>query len=173
MSNHQFDISTEVMTRAKWPHEIFLINLVFNHILVFASTFGVFSTFPLMVLIVPLTSFAITAYIIIKGKQVAKSDEIMFVKAHWDIAVKRNTHFMWLLSATCVVVGGGFWLSKIMGWSKIATIALLGGVGLLPFMVSLLVLIVLGNQSMYDARHGKVPKRYVEQQPAVESAPAQ
>lgn len=172
MSTQQFDISTEVMTRAKWPHEIFLINLVFNHILVFASTFGVFSTFPLMVLIVPITSFAITAYIIIKGKQVAQSDEIMFVKAHWDIAAKRNKHFMWLLSATCVVVGGGFWLSKIMGWSKIATIALLGGVGLLPFMVSLLVLIVLGNQSMYDARHGKVPKRYTEQVPVTASAQA-
>lgn len=172
MSTQQFDISTEVMTRAKWPHEIFLINLVFNHILVFASTFGVFSTFPLMVLIVPLTSFAITAYIIVKGKQIAQSDETPFVKAHWDIAVRRNKHFLWLLSITCVLVGGGFWLSKIMGWSKIATIALLGGIGLLPFMVSLLVLIVLGNQSMYDARHGKVPKRYAEQMPAAASAQA-
>ena len=171
--HQQFDVSPEEAKRAKWPHEIFLINLVFNHILVFASTFGVFSTFPLMVLIVPVTSFAITGYIILKGRQVAKSDETHFVKAHWKIAAKRNHHFMWLLSASCVVIGGGFWLSQAMGWSKIATIALLGGVGLLPFMVSLLVLIVLGNQSMYDARHGKVPKRYVEQQPAVESAPAQ
>ncbi|OGS80704.1 MAG: hypothetical protein A2061_08945 [Gallionellales bacterium GWA2_59_43] len=170
--SQQFDISTEVMTRAKWPHEIFLINLVFNHILVFASTFGVFSTFPLMVLIVPLTSFAITAYIIVKGKQVAASNEIMFVKAHWDIAARRNKHFMWLLSITCVLVGGGFWLSHAMGWSKIATIALLGGVGLLPFMVSLLVLIVLGNDSMYQARHGKLPKRYVEQLPATEPTQA-
>src|SRR5512147_1951475 len=113
----QFDISPEVMKRAKWPHEIFLINLVFNHSLVFASTFGVFSTFPLMVLIVPITSFAITAYIIVKGKQVAKSDEVHFVKSHWDIAVMRNKKFMGLLTVTCVVVGGGFWLSKIMGWS--------------------------------------------------------
>lgn len=169
MSQH-YEISHEVMTRAKWPHEIFLINLVFNHILVFASTFGVFSTFPLMVLIVPVTSFAITAYIIVKGKQVAKSDEIHFVKSHWDIAVKRNKKFMGLLSVTCVVIGGGFWLSKAMGWSKIATIALLGGVGLLPFMVSLLVLIVLGNQSMYDARHGKLPKRYATPNPATEAA---
>ena len=172
MSTQQFDISTEIMTRAKWPHEIFLINLVFNHILVFASTFGVFSTFPLMVLIVPITSFAITGYIILKGKQVAKSDETHFVKVHWRIAAKRNTHFMWLLSATCVVVGGGFWLSQAMGWSKIATIALLGGVGLLPFMVSLLVLIVLGNDSMYQARHGKLPKRYAESSTVAASAQA-
>jgi hypothetical protein len=170
--SQQFDISSEVMTRAKWPHEIFLINLVFNHILVFASTFGVFSTFPLMVLIVPLTSFAITAYIIVKGKQVMKSDEPHFVKAHWNIAAKRNTHFMWLLSITCVLVGGGFWLSHAMGWSKIATIALIGGVGLLPFMVSLLVLIVLGNDSMYQARHGKLPKRYAESSTVAASAQA-
>lgn len=157
----------EEMVRAKWPHEIFLINLVFNHILVFASTFGVFSTFPLMVLVVPFTSFAITGYILFKAKQIAAGNETLFVKAHWVVANKRNTHFMWLLTITCVVIGGGFWLSKIMGWSKIATIALLGGVGLLPFMVSLLVLIVLGNDSMYQARHSKMPRG--QEIPAAES----
>ncbi|MFA5370804.1 MAG: hypothetical protein WC053_03020 [Sideroxydans sp.] len=150
--------SAEEIIRAKWPHEIFLINLVCNHILVFAATFGVFSTFPLMVLIVPLMSLIITGYISFKAKQVARSTEIAFVKAHWALANKRNTHFMWLLAITCVVVGGGFMLSKVMGWSKIATIALLGGVGLLPFMVSLLILIVMGNDSMYQARHSRMPK---------------
>ena len=71
---HQhFTIPPEETVRAKWPHEIFLINLVFNHILVFASTFGVFSTFPLMVLIVPITSFAITGYIIIKANKSPKA----------------------------------------------------------------------------------------------------
>ncbi len=153
-----YKATPEEMVRAKWPHEIFLINLVFNHILVFASTFGVFSTFPLMVLVVPFTSFIITGYILFKAKQIAAGNETVFVKAHWVVANKRNTHFMWLLTITCVLIGGGFWLSKIMGWSKIATIALLGGVGLLPFMVSLLVLIVLGNDSMYQARHSKMPR---------------
>ena len=72
---------------------------------------------------------------------------------------------MGLLAITCIIIGGGLLLSKMMGWSKIATIALLGGVGLLPFMVALLILIVLGNDSMYQARHGKLPKRFVEQNP--------
>ncbi|HLP97907.1 MAG TPA: hypothetical protein VK149_05635 [Sideroxyarcus sp.] len=162
----QYTATMEEITRAKWPHEIFLINLVFNHILVFASTFGVFSTFPLMVLIVPLTSFVITFYILFKAKQIAAGGETVFVKAHWVVADKRNKHFMWLLSVACVVLGGGFWLSKLMGWSKIATIALLGGVGLLPFMVTLLVLIVLGNDSMYQARHSKLPKGFAPAVPA-------
>jgi hypothetical protein len=160
-----FTIPHEEMVRAKWPHEIFLINLVFNHILVFASTFGVFGTFPWMVLIVPITSFAITGYLLVKARQIATSGETWFVKSHWVIADKRNKHFMWLLAITCTVVGGGLLLSKAMGWSKITTLALLGGFGLLPFMVALLVLIVLGNDSMYQARHGKLPKRFLEQNP--------
>ena len=163
---HQhFTVSPEETVRAKWPHEIFLINLVFNHILVFASTFGVFGTFPLMVLIVPITSLAITAYIIIKAKQVAKSSETWFVKTHWIIAEKRNYKFLMLLTITCTVIGGGLSFSKAMGWSKVATIAVIGGGGMLPFMVSLLILIVLGNDSMYQARHGKLPKRFVEDNP--------
>lgn len=160
--SQSYSATADEIKHAKWPHEIFLINLVFNHILVFASTFGVFSTFPLMVMIVPLTSFIITGYLAIKAKQIAKGNESVFIKAHWKVADKRNKHFMWLLTITCIVIGGGFWLSKLMGWSKIATIALLGGVGLLPFMVSLLVLIVLGNDSMYQARHSKLPKGSTE-----------
>lgn len=163
--HQRFDIAPEETTRAKWPHKVFLINLVFNHILVFASTFGVFSTFPLMVLIVPVTSFAITGYIIIKAKQIAKSNETWFVKSHWVIAAKRNSHFLRLLTITCTVIGGGLLLSKLMGWSKITTIALIGGFGMLPFMIALLVLIVLGNDSMYQARHGKLPKSFVEKNP--------
>lgn len=154
----KYSATPDEIVRAKWPHEIFLINLVFNHILVFASTFGVFSTFPLMVLIVPVTSFAITGYILIKAPRIAASNETVFVKAHWTVAQKRNKHFMWLLTIVCVVVGGGLLLSRLMGWSKITTIAVLGGGGLLPFMVYLLVLIVLGNDSMYQARHSKLPK---------------
>lgn len=156
--SEKYIATPEEIVRAKWPHEIFLINLVFNHILVFASTFGVFSTFPLMVLIVPITSFAITGYILIKARMVVASEETVFVKAHWGLAHKRNSHFMWLLSVTCAVMAGGLWVSAAMGWSKIATIALLGGVGLLPFMVSLLILIVLGNDAVHQAKSSKLPK---------------
>lgn len=157
--SEKYSATPDEIVRAKWPHEIFLINLMFNHILVFAATFGVlFSTFPLMVLIVPVTSFAITGYILIKAPRIAASNETVFVKAHWAVAQKRNKHFIWLLPIVCPVVGGGLLLSRLMGWSKIATLAVLGGVGLLPFMVSMLVLIVLGNDSMYRARHSKLPK---------------
>ena len=167
---HQhFNISPEEGKRAKWPHEIFLINLIFNHIFVFCATVAVFGTFPLLAALVPVVSFSIIGYILIRARQVAASDESWFVKAHWQIAAGRNRLFMLLLTVTCVVSVGGLWLSKMLGWAKIPTIALIAGVGLLPFMVVLLVLIVLGNESVFMARDGKLPKRFAEQNPDVQA----
>lgn len=163
--HQQFNISPEEGRRAKWPHEIFLINLIFNHIFLFCATVAVFGTFPLLTALVPAISFAIIGYILIKARRVAASDESWFVKAHWQIGARRNRLFMLLLTVTCIVSGGGLWLSKMFGWAKIPAIALIAGVGLLPFMVALLVLIVLGNESVFMARNGKLPKRFLEQNP--------
>lgn len=160
---HQyFSVPHEESDRAKWPHEIFLINLVFNHIFVFAATLGVFSTFPYLPLVVPALSFSIIGYLIIKGRQVAAGDDTWFVKSHWKIAAKRNRIFMLLLSLTLFIFFSGVWLSKILHWNPIATKALIVGVSILPFMVVLLILIILGNESVHLARFGKLPKRFVE-----------
>jgi hypothetical protein len=161
----QFNISPEEAKRAKWPHEIFLINLIFNHIFVFAATLGVMGTFPLLPLAVPAISFTITGYILLKARRMAAGDDTWFVKAHWKIAAGRNRFFMLLLALACIISGGGLALSKILGWAKIPTIALIGGVGLLPFMVAILVLVVLGNESVYMARDGRLPERFVAQNP--------
>lgn len=163
--HQQFNISPEEGKCAKWPHEIFLINLIFNHIFLFCATVAVFGTFPLLTALVPAISFAIIGYILVKARRVAAIDESWFVKAHWQIGARRNRLFMLLLTVTCIVSGGGLWLSKMFGWAKISAIALIAGVGLLPFMVALLVLIVLGNESVFMARNGKLPKRFLEQNP--------
>jgi len=171
--HQQFSISPEEGKHAKWPHEIFLINLVFNHIFVFVASIAVVGTLPLLPALVPVISFSIIGYIVLKARQVAAGNDTWFVKSHWRIGARHNRIFMLLLAATCLVSGGGLWLSKMLGWAKIQTIALIGGVGLLPFMVSLLVLIVLGNDSVYQARTGKLPKRFVEQNPGPQSASIQ
>lgn len=160
--HQQFTISPGEGKRAKWPHEIFLINLIFNHIFLFCASIAVIGSFPLLPALVPVISFAIVGYILIKAKQVAASNESWFVKAHWQIGARRNRLFLLLLTITCIVSGGGLWLSKMLGWAKIPTIALIGGIGLLPFMVALLVLIVLGNESLFMASGGRLPKRFVE-----------
>jgi len=167
--HQQFPISPEEGRRARWPHEIFLINLIFNHIFVFCATVAVFGTFPWLTALVPLLSFSIIGYLFVRAGQVAAGGESWFVKAHWRIAAGRNRLFMLLLAITCVISGGGLWLSKLLGWAKVPTIALIAGAGLLPFMGVLLVLIVLGNESVFMARDGKLPKRFLERNPDVQA----
>lgn len=158
--HQQYDVSPEERRRAKWPHEIFLINLIFNHIFMFCATVAVFGTFPSATALVPAISFLIIAYIIIMARRVAAGNEHWFVKSHWQICARRNRIFMLLVLVASIICGGGLWLSKMLGWAKITTIALIGGFGLLPFMIVLLTVIVLGNESLYMAAHGKLPKHF-------------
>ena len=163
--HQQFSISPSEGKLAKWPHELFLINLIFNHIFVFVATLSVVGTFPYFPIVVPVISVSIIAYIIIQSKKILASDETWFIKAHWIICAKRNQLFILLLLVPCIVTVGGLWLSKELGWSKIQTLALIGGVGLLPFMVTLLILIILGNESVHLARFGRLPKSFLERHP--------
>ena len=165
--HQRFSISPEVAKRAKWPHEIFLINLIFNHVFLLCATAAVAGSIPLLPGLVPVISFAIICYIHISARQIAESDEPWFVMAHWQICASRNRFFMLLLTLCCVISGSGYWLSRVLGWAKIPTIALIGGVGLLPFMAALLVLIVLGNESVYMARNGELPEHFLQQNPTL------
>ena len=167
--HQQFKVSPAEAQRAKWPHEIFLINLIFNHIFVFVATLAVVGSFPLLPGLVPIISCCIIGYIIIKSRKIAASDETWFVKAHWQICAMRNQQFIFLLLIPFVVTIGGLWLSKILGWSKIATIAIIGGAGLLPFMVALLILIIMGNELVHLARVGKLPKSFVNLHPDLQT----
>jgi hypothetical protein len=161
-SNQQFHVTQEEATRAKWPHEIFLINLVFNHIFIFIVSMLMVKSFPMAPALVVVISVSIILYIVIKSKQVAKGDDSIFVKLNWEVCAKRNTWFVMLLTVTLSIIFGGLQLSQAMHWSKINTMALIGGVGLLPFMVVLLLLVVLGNDSVHLARSGRMAKGMAE-----------
>ncbi|MDD2776187.1 MAG: hypothetical protein PHU06_09540 [Gallionella sp.] len=165
----QFTITADEGKMARWPHEIFLINLIFNHVLIFCISILLSKSYPLAIAIVPISSFIIIGYIELKSRAIAASNAMWFVKAHWQIGARRNRIFMALLSVTCIISGGGIYLSAAQHWNAIATKALIGGFGLLPFMVALLILVVLGNDSVYQARDGKLPDNYLTKNPHLKS----
>lgn len=166
----QFTITADEGKMARWPHEIFLINLIFNHVFIFCISILLSKSYPYAIAIVPIASFAIIGYIEFKSRAIAASNAMWFVKAHWQIGARRNRIFMALLSVTCIISGGGIYLSAAQHWNAIATKALIGGFGLLPFMISLLVLVVLGNDSVYQARDGKLPDNYLAKNPHLQPA---
>lgn len=166
----QFTITADEGKMARWPHEIFLINLIFNHVFVFCISILLYSSYPYSIAIVPIASFVMIGYIEFKSRAVAASKAMWFVKAHWQIGARRNRIFMILLSVTCIISFGGIYLSALQHWNPIATKALIGGFGLLPFMISLLILVVLGNDSVYQARDGRLPDNYLTKNPHLQPA---
>lgn len=156
----QYQVSEEDIKGAKWPHDLFLINLIFNHILMFAAFLSASSLWQ-WVILVPAASLLILLYTLWRAKRALKVDS-WYVKCHWQVCHKRSMMFigmivLMLLAMVAVVLVSG-------GNPRPQHIAL-GGAAVLPTMVMVLVLIVLETEALDDARKGRVPDSMVKRFP--------
>jgi hypothetical protein len=156
----QFNVSDEDIHKAKWPHDLFLINLIFNHILMFAAFLSASSLWE-WVILVPIASLLILTYTMWRARKALKIDS-WYVKCHWQICFKRSKMFIGMILLMLVAMAAVLLVSG--GDPKPQHIAL-GGAAVLPTMVMVLVLIVLETESLDDARKGRVPDSVVERFP--------
>lgn len=160
----QFDIPESQRRKAKVPHEFFLTNLVGNHILWFVSALGIFSSFWQPVMAVPVVSFLIISYTLWRAKRARQQDD-WFVMCHWQMAARRSRVFAGILAAGFTFACLGWVGYTYLGMMKVAVMAMVGGVALLPVMVSVLVLIVMESDAIHQANTGKLPKSVFERFP--------
>lgn len=157
---------------AKRPHDIFLSNLIGNHILIFTaiSTFG--PAYINYLILVPLLSFAALGYTYYRSGHIRREDS-EFVWAHWQVARRWSKIFFFvLLIVTSFAVLG--WLGKTyLGMMKEAVYAMVGGLSLLPTLVSVLVLIVIESDSLHHARVGTLPRWALRRFLGIETEPSQ
>ncbi|OOZ41042.1 hypothetical protein BOW53_05465 [Solemya pervernicosa gill symbiont] len=156
----KYEVSAEDIKRAKTPHEIFLINLVFNHVLLFVA-FLTAQSLQFLLLIVPIFSVTVLTYTFYRARRSLKIDP-WFVKCHWQICARRSLGFLTMLAIMLVVMvivylwsGGDL---KPQHWA-------LAGVGALPTMITVLVLIVMESDAMHQANQGMVSKTVAERYP--------
>ena len=148
----QFTISEEESKKAKHPHDIFLLNLIFNHILIFVAILSA-SSLAQYVVIVPIISVMSMIYIFI-GAARAKTKSSWYVNGHWQLCVKRSRIFLTMIlivSAVFVVL----WLIsdgqlKPQHWA-------LGGAAFFPAMVTVFALIIMESEGLHHAKIGKLP----------------
>lgn len=156
----RFNVSEEEIKKAKWPHDLFLINLIFNHILMFAAFLSA-STLWEWVILVPIASLFVLTYTLWRARRALEMDS-WYVMCHWQICRRRSKLFIGMIllmlvaMATVLLVSGGE-----PGPQQIA----LAGAAVLPTMVMVLVLIILETESLDDARKGRVPDNVVERFP--------
>lgn len=142
---------------AKVPHDIFLSNLIMNHILLFTgiATFG--PQYLHFMVLVPAFSVIALAYTFYRASKV-KREESEFIYIHWQIARRWSLLFTYALLLLSTVAVLGWLANEHLGLMKEAVYALIGGLGILPTLATVLVLIVIESDSLHHARMGTLPK---------------
>lgn len=143
--------------RARHLHAVLLFNLVVNHIFLFlmALTLIKLSSVPMILMVV--LSITLLGYIMVSARRVLSSDASWFIRCHWQFAAKRARLFLFLFLALGTLTLALFYGGHAMGMKSVATWALTGGFGLLPFMVSVLGLVVIEFDAEHQSKIGKVP----------------
>ncbi len=157
----KLQISDEESRKAKIPHEIFLTNLIGNHILWFIAALGMAKSYWQPVALVPVVSIALLGYILWRARRSREIDS-WYVMCHWQICARRSRIFIYMLLFTLTVSFLGWLGYTYLGWMVEAVYALVGGVGLLPVMVTVLVLILMESDALHQAALHKLPDSIVD-----------
>lgn len=156
----KFAVSDTEIKQAKLPHDIFLINLIFNHILVFAAILTA-SSLAHYVVIVPIFSILSMIFIFI-GAMRAKNKYSWYVNGHWQVCVSRSKKFM-LMVVVMLLILLSLWIFS--GGNMRPQHWAIGGATVLPVMVMVLILIIMESDSLHQAKIGVLPDWVKEQFP--------
>lgn len=166
----QYEVSEAHIKDAKHSHEIFLINLITNHILIFVGLLGMAKTFPWLLLVTPSISLVVLSYIMIRARSKLHSAS-WFAACHWQLCAHRSKLFIGMLLLLGLVLTG---LLLSVGGDPAQLRPghmAIGGVMALPTLVFILVLIVMESDAMHKAKTGIVPQWLEEKYPPVDMKP--
>ena len=164
----KFEIAEEQIKKAKVPHELFLTNLIGNHVLWFIAALGVYGSFWQPVALVPVVSLSILLYTLWRAQQ-AKQHDPWFVMCHWQLCAKRSKLLLLMFTILAAISALGWAGYTYLGMKDVAVKAMIGGMGVLPVMVTVLVLIVMEMDAMHQATQQRLPKGVVERFPNPEA----
>jgi hypothetical protein len=164
----RFDVPAAEIKKANIPHEIFLTNLIGNHILMTVGAGGIAGSFPWVMAIIPITSFSLLGFILWRARRSLTRDP-WYVMCHWQVCARRSRIFIAMLLMLLLVMVLGWIGYAYLGWMKEAVFALVAGTGILPIMVTVLVLIIVESDALYHANQAKLPNWVVERYPNPEA----
>ncbi len=150
------DVTESEIKQAKAPHDLFIFNLIGNHILVFVGVLSVAFDNLSVIFIVPLISLCIIVYTFYKAKQSLNNDT-WFVMCHWQLTLKRSKILLAVIFTVMLVAAFGYIMLNEFNVMKEAVIAFIAGIGLLPLMITVLILIVMESDAQNQVTKGYVP----------------
>lgn len=152
----RFEVSPVEIKKANIPHELFLTNLIGNHILMTVGLGGLAGSFPWIMAIVPVTSFSILFFTLWRARRSLGRDP-WYVMCHWQVCARRSRIFLVMLGLLMLVALLGWVGYTYGGMMKEAVWAIVAGTGILPVMVTILVLVIVESDALYHANQARLP----------------
>ncbi|NCA70947.1 MAG: hypothetical protein EOM91_12725 [Sphingobacteriia bacterium] len=152
----RFDVDPAQIKKANIPHELFLTNMIGNHILLAVVMGGLAGSFPWVMALIPLISFSIIGFTLWRARRSVGRDD-WYVMCHWQVCARRSRIFLMMLALLLVVMLLGWVGYTYGGMMKEAVWALVIGVGILPIMATVLVLVIIESDALYHANQAKLP----------------
>ncbi|MDH2918810.1 MAG: hypothetical protein PXX73_06425 [Sideroxydans sp.] len=153
----KFTATDAEMSRAKKLHSVLLFDFIVIHIFLFVLAISMIKSTLLPLFIMVALSLASLAYVMFTAQQSLKREPSHFVRCHQLLAAKRARLFLILFVVTGTFTAVMFFGGKQLGFSPIAAKSLAFGIGQLPFMVSLLVLVVLEFDAEHQCKSSQIP----------------
>lgn len=161
----RFAVSEQDIKRSNIPHEIFLTNLIGNHILMAVAAGGIAGSFPWVMAVIPVTSLLLIGFTLWRAARSPGRDS-WYVMCHWQVCARRSRILLGMLALVLVVAGLAWAGHAWGGMMKEAAIALAIGLGVLPIMVTVLVLVIIESDALYHANQGRLPAWVVARFPS-------
>ena len=153
---------------AKAPHELFTINAMIVHLF---FSLGMVKLFNLSMNFAIATSIALSlciiAYTFFRTKK-AKQNDAYLVYLHWQLSLNRYKLligayvFYFIVTSLSLVIASDAPAS--MDGSSIID-SILGLLGVVPLFFAVLVSVVLGSGSMFNAGRGEIDKAFMQKYP--------
>lgn len=167
MDNQASDVEIK---RAKHLHSVLLFDFIVIHIFIFVLAISMIKTSLIPLVLMPTLSLVLLGYVMIKAKQALSSESSKFVLCHMLLAAKRARLFLGLFLVTGSFTAMMYFGGPQFGMSKITSYSLAFGIGQLPFMVALLVLIVLEFDAEHQCKSSKIPGAALALHPSAKEA---
>lgn len=162
----QCDVDEGLRSRAKAPHELFMLNLAVFHLLFTPA--GIALGIGLWALLIPLLlSGAVMLFTWLRARRCEASCP-WFVMVHWKLALQRYRYLLFAYAVTGFILGAGWLLTMGMEQHSTQTImrTVFTRLAVVPTLLTVMVSFVLESGAIVQATSGALPEAMAARYPA-------
>lgn len=159
------DVDEGLRSRAKAPHELFMLNLAVFHLLFTPA--GIALGIGLWALLIPLLlSGAVMLFTWLHARRCEASCP-WFVMVHWKLALQRYRYLLFAYGVTAFILGSGWLLTMGMEQHSTQTImrTVFTRLAVVPTLLTVMVSFVLESGAIVQATSGQIPDSLVQRYP--------